>query len=62
MPDVDLRLIFIVHIIQNKLVFIKKARASLIRRISKMLEKENHGIRVECRLESYRIVRVFDCA
>ena len=47
MPDVALHLILIVHLIQNQLVFIKKAK--------------NAGI-VECRLESYRIVRVFDCA
>ena len=26
MPDVDLRLILIVHLIQNQLVFIKKAK------------------------------------
>ena len=53
MPDVALRLILIVHLIQNQLVFIKKLR---------MHEEEKHGIIVECRLESYRIVRVFDCA
>ena len=62
MPDVDLRLILIVHLIQNQLVFIKKGRASWIRRISKRQEQEKHGIVVECHLESYRIVRVFDCA
>ena len=53
MPDVALRLILIVHLIQNQLVFIKKLRTR---------EWEKHGIIVECRLESYRIVRVFDCA
>ena len=38
MPDVDLRLILIVNLVENQLVFIKKARASWIRRISKMRE------------------------
>ena len=42
--------------------FYKKPRASLIRRISKTREYEEHGIRVECPLESYMIVWVFDCA
>ena len=62
MHDIDVRLIFIVHLIPNKLVFIKKDRASLIRRISKTRGYEKHGIRMECRLEFYRIVRVFDFA
>ena len=48
MPDdVALRLILIVHLIQNQLVFIKNLR---------MRESEKYGIIVECRLESYRIV------
>ena len=48
MHDVDVRLILIVHFIQNHLVFIRK-----------LIYFKIHGI---VRLESYRIVRMFDYA
>ena len=62
MPDVDLCLIRIVHLIQNQLVFIKKLGPLGFVGFPKRGNRKKHGIRVECRLESYKIVRVFDCA